>query len=374
MTRIANAEYRYSVYNPPTTPHDGRPGGHCNANSAYNPCHCRGGVQFSSQAQMLMRFMSMVGQLLGGPAGELLSAFGACGQNQGQMHPLSNAHPDFGQPRNPAMNTRMEGDCGGPPELNAPMHFRRTQGGPCGPSLNSRMMVRQMAEEARQRMEHFQSIQADLRRAKSGNCSHQPRRGAMNALQNLTGSAGGAATGALFGSIESSAPRAPRGKSTEMKAGQTMKAPNGSLVKWGKDGNVGIKYKDPNGKMRTVDVKNGMLSMDGGKPVKLENVGQILKLPNGDVIGLGNNPQGPEGKKLCRVVLADNADQISTDPADATNVYDIKMMQEKQTSTVSASYDSCGSFGGHGGSFHSKLDAWFTTTRNYQELDYNSVK
>ena len=115
-----------------------------------------------------------------------------------------------------------------------------------------------------------------------------------------------------------------------MKAGQTARGANGSLVKWGKDGNVTIDYKDPNGKAKNVSVKNGMISFDGGKPQKLENTGQLLKLPNGDVVGLGNNP-GPNGKNLVRVVVADNAKNIKTEPANATNVYDVDMMRKQQT-------------------------------------------
>jgi hypothetical protein len=315
--------------------------GQCNGCNAYNPAQNNSGIQLSSKAQMLMRFMGMMGQLMGGPFGELMSGLGVGGpgaQNQGQMQPFSNNHPGFGQPRNG--------------------------------------------------MSPGNNLQQALNRAtRPGNYNPAPRRGAFNAMNSLLGPRPGSLSRVAkraTASMNANAPQAPRGKATEMKAGQTMKAPNGSLVSWGKNGNVGIKYKDPNGQMRTVDVKDGMLRMDGGKPMKLENVGQLLKLPNGDVIGLGNNPQGPKGKQLCRVVMADNADQIKTDPASATNIYDIKNMQHTQTSVVPTRYDlnfNSSSYNGYNGNYQSNnLSASvttgtpITTSHTYQELLYNSVK
>lgn len=127
------------------------------------------------------------------------------------------------------------------------------------------------------------------------------------------------------------AAQATRGQARELKAGETVRGANGSLVRWGQDGNVDITYKDQNGQNKNINVKNGMISFDGGKPRKLENTGQLLKLPNGDVVGLGNNPQA-QGQKLCRVVMADNVDQVKTEPASATNIYDVSEMQRRQTS------------------------------------------
>lgn len=335
--------------------------GYCNGSNAYNPCQNNGGIQLSSKAQALMTFMGMMGQLIGGPFGEMMSALGVGGldgQNQGQMHPFSNAHPGFGEPR--------DRTCRGSQRPNGLADF--------------------LHQRSCENMDRgFMPLQRSLARA---NGLSQARNRARNALQGLTGQKSGGVSGAAGNvanrALEASAPQAPRGKATEMKAGQTMKAPNGSLVSWGKDGQVGIKYKDPNGQMKNIDIKDGMLRLDGGKPVKLENVGQILKLPNGDVIGLGNNPQGPEGKKLCRVVLADNPDQIKTDPASATNVYDIKNMLHTQNAIVPTRYDvnfNSSSYDGQCGHFHSNsFNASVTTgtpivtSHTVQELHYHGVR
>ena len=140
-----------------------------------------------------------------------------------------------------------------------------------------------------------------------------------------------------FGTVRSAidgknaSPAAP-GQARELKSGETVRGANGSLVKWSKDGNLDITYKDRNGRNKNINVKNGMIRIDGGRPRKLENTGQLLKLPNGDVVGLGNNPQA-KGQKLCRVVMADGVNQIKTEPASATNVYDIGEMERKQTRT-----------------------------------------
>lgn len=134
-------------------------------------------------------------------------------------------------------------------------------------------------------------------------------------------------------SIETVAP----GQVKEMKAGETVRGSHGSVTTWNKDGRVTTDYQDPNGKLRHIEVKDGMISFDGGKPQKLENVGQLLKLPNGDVIGLGNNP-GPNGKQLVRVVVADDVNKIKTEPASATNIYDVNMMQQQQTRMEGGGY------------------------------------
>jgi hypothetical protein len=126
------------------------------------------------------------------------------------------------------------------------------------------------------------------------------------------------------------APQAAHGQARELKAGETVRGANGSLVRWGQDGNVDITYKDSNGQNKNIKVKDGMMSIDGGKPRKLGNTGQLLKLPNGDVVGLGNNPQA-QGQKLCRVVMADNVDQVKCEPASATNIYDIAEIERQQT-------------------------------------------
>jgi hypothetical protein len=171
------------------------------------------------------------------------------------------------------------------------------------------------------------------------NMLQSPGRGAMNGRaggQMLTGSpgfgqgrrAGGARRRPAVDGRNASP--AKRGQAREMKAGETVRGANGSLVKWGKDGNVDITYKDKNGQNKNINVKNGMMSVDGGKPSKLGNTGQLLKLPNGDVVGLGNNPQA-KGQKLCRVVMADNVDQVKCEPASATNIYDIAEMDRQQT-------------------------------------------
>lgn len=128
----------------------------------------------------------------------------------------------------------------------------------------------------------------------------------------------------------SSAAPVGKGQVREMKPGETVRGANGTLLKWGQGGNVEMSYKDRNGQDKHVSVKDGMISFDGGQPQKLENVGQLLKLPNGDVVGIGNNPQA-QGQKLVRVVMADNPQAIACEPANATNVYEIEAMQRKHT-------------------------------------------
>lgn len=130
---------------------------------------------------------------------------------------------------------------------------------------------------------------------------------------------------------ESNAPKVAAGEVKELKAGEEVRGANGTVLKWGQDGNVDIRYKDQNGQEKTINVKDGMITMDGGRPQKLENVGQLLKLPNGDVVGVGNNPRDGGGKELCRVVMADNADKVKCEPANATNVYDIRELEHRRT-------------------------------------------
>ena len=123
-----------------------------------------------------------------------------------------------------------------------------------------------------------------------------------------------------------------KGQTKELKEGETVRGANGTQLTWGQGDNVDVKYKDRNGQTKTISVKDGMISFDGGKPQKLENTGQMLKLPNGDVIGLGNQNTGNGGKDLCRVVMADNPDKIACHPPQATNIYDVEQMEHRQTS------------------------------------------
>lgn len=122
-----------------------------------------------------------------------------------------------------------------------------------------------------------------------------------------------------------------RGQIQELKEGETVRGANGTQLTWGKGDNVDIKYKDRSGQTKTISVKDGMISFDGGKPQKLENTGQLLKLPNGDVVGLGNQSTNGGGKDLCRVVMADSADKIACNPPQATNIYDVEQMEHHQT-------------------------------------------
>ena len=272
-----------------TTSYGPGPSGYCNGSSAYNPANMNSGINLSSKGQMLMCLMSVMNQLTNGAFGDMMNSLGIGSQGhrqcQNPMNPCSN--PGFGQNR----------ECG---------------------NGNNQSMEQQWNE-----FNHFRKMQHRQRMAQAG----VPRRGGRQMATDR-------AKMAAFKAQSANTPQAPKGQATEMKAGQTTKAPNGSLVTWGKDGKVDIKYKDANGQLRTIDVKDGMMRMDGGKPVKLENTGQLLKLPNGDVVGLGNNPQGPEGQKLCRVVLADNVDQVKCDPASATNIYDVKNMEHTHRGIV----------------------------------------
>lgn len=140
------------------------------------------------------------------------------------------------------------------------------------------------------------------------------------------------------------------GQVKELKAGETTRGANGTLLKWGEGGNVDMSYKDQNGQTKNVQVKNGMISFDGGAPQKLENVGQLLKLPNGDVVGIGNNPNSGNGNPV-RVVMADKVENVKTEPASATNIYQVDEMQRRQTTMEGGGV----SLNVNAGSFHSQF-------------------
>lgn len=143
---------------------------------------------------------------------------------------------------------------------------------------------------------------------------------------------GGARSGANVGGMQMNpnAPRVAPGQVKEMKAGETVRGANGSQVNWGEDGSVNIGYKGKDGKLKRIHVKDGMMSLDGGKPVKLENTGQFLKLPNGDVVGIGNTQHNGK-KQMVRVAVSDGTAQVPTSPPRASNIYDISQMEHKQT-------------------------------------------
>ena len=128
------------------------------------------------------------------------------------------------------------------------------------------------------------------------------------------------------------APKVAAGQTKELKEGETVRGANGTLLTWGQGDNVDVKYKDKNGQTKTISVKDGMISFDGGTPKKLENTGQLLRLPNGDVIGLGNQQTANGGKDLCRVVMADNTDKVACSPPSATNIYDVEQLERRYTS------------------------------------------
>ena len=271
-----------------TTSYGPGPSGYCNGSSAYNPANMNSGINLSSKAQILMGFMQMMGQLIGGPFGEVMSSLGIGPQGQGQcqnqMNPFQN--PGFGRSR--------------------------------GCENGGQSMEQQWND-----FNQFRQMQHGQRMAQAG----VPRRGARQMATDR-------ANMAAFKAQSANAPQAPKGQATEMQAGQTMKAPNGSLVTRHKDGRITAKSLDPTtGQLRNYDIsKDGMLRIDGGKPMKLENTGQLIKLPNGDVIGRGTNPQAPKGQQVCRVVLAIlNAER---DAAGATNVYEAKDMEHTHRGVI----------------------------------------
>lgn len=126
--------------------------------------------------------------------------------------------------------------------------------------------------------------------------------------------------------------RVAKGETKELKEGETVRGANGTQLTWGQGDNVDVKYKDKNGQTKSISVKDGMISFDGGTPRKLENTGQLLKLPNGDVVGLGNQNDNKGGKDLCRVVMADSADKVVCQPDNATNIYDVEELERRYTS------------------------------------------
>lgn len=165
----------------------------------------------------------------------------------------------------------------------------------------------------------------------NGQAAHGPA-GAVSACGGFGVARCGNSSGQSRQLDESRAPRVAAGQAKELKAGEEVRGANGTLLKWGKDGNVDISYKDQNSQVKTVRVKDGMISLDGGRLQKLENVGQLLKLPNGDVVGIGNNPSAGPGNQLCRVVMADSTDKVKCEPASATNIYDVSQLERRQTS------------------------------------------
>lgn len=126
------------------------------------------------------------------------------------------------------------------------------------------------------------------------------------------------------------APQVRPGEVKEMKAGQSSRGPNGSRVDWGQDGTVSITYRDKRGRQRQLEVKDGVLRLDGGRSVRLSNRGQILKLPNGDVVALGNAEMGGGRKKLGRVAVSDSAGGIPTDEAGKTNIFDVSSLERQE--------------------------------------------
>lgn len=188
--------------------------------------------------------------------------------------------------------------------------------------------------------------------------------------------AGRAAVGAL--------PQAKPGEVKEMKAGQVARGANGSVVKWGKDGLVDIGYKDRDGRPKNIQFKNGMISLDGGPPQKLDNTGQFLKLPNGDVVGLGHNPKQDGSKDLVRVALSDSVDNVPVNPKGASNVYQVGLNEFSETRNEGVGISlnlSQGSFSTpHGGaSFMNASISAFTgvpVTRNFSEqfLRFSGVR
>ena len=119
------------------------------------------------------------------------------------------------------------------------------------------------------------------------------------------------------------------GAVTNLQPGQATKGPNGTSVTRGKNGVVSIGFKDKCGCAKSLMVKDGQLSLDGGKTFqKLQNLGQILKLPNGDVVAIGNSEQGNGKKSLARVTVSDSVDAIRVDRPGKTNIYDVAEMAQ----------------------------------------------
>lgn len=115
----------------------------------------------------------------------------------------------------------------------------------------------------------------------------------------------------------------------DLQPGESTKGSNGTSVSRGKDGLVSIGFKDQCGCAKSLTVKDGQLSLDGGKTFqKLDNLGQILKLPNGDVVAIGNAEQANGQKNLSRVTVSDSVDAIQVDEPGKTNIYDVSEMNQ----------------------------------------------
>ena len=280
---------------------------YCNSNSAVG-----GGIQLSAKAQMMMSMLSMMNSLMSGGFGQMMNMLGGLPSQANQG----------GQMQNFSL-----GDAG----------FARFQ--------------KQNAAEAEQRSSQMKALASQMAAGRTNGSSQmqgmpicnpgfgQSRGACANQGANQTSSVNGA-----------NATQVAPGQVKELKAGETVRGANGTVLKWGENGNVDMSYQDKNGQTKNVQVKNGMISFDGGPPQKLENVGQILKLPNGDVVGIGNNPNSGDGKPV-RVVMADNVDNIKTEPASATNIYQVDEMQRRQTTMEGGGV----SVNMNAGSFHSSF-------------------
>lgn len=110
------------------------------------------------------------------------------------------------------------------------------------------------------------------------------------------------------------------GQVRDLKAGESVRGCNGTLLKRHKNGQVDISFRDKGGRERRLRIVGNEIWIEGKKsPRKLTNRGQILTLPNGDAIALGN-AVGPNGKKtLARVSLSDDGRNFRTFPPGKTD-------------------------------------------------------
>ncbi len=135
------------------------------------------------------------------------------------------------------------------------------------------------------------------------------------------------------------------GEVQELQPGQMATGANGTQVERGGDGVVRIAFTDKCGSPKRLLIQGDRISLDGGQTFRpMGNRGQILKLPNGDVVAIGNAERPGGSKVLSRVAITDSVDRVATDEAGKTNVYDVGEALRKESGPTKTAFSL--SFGG----------------------------
>ena len=154
------------------------------------------------------------------------------------------------------------------------------------------------------------------------------------------------------------------GETRELKAGEAVRGPNGSVVNWHNDGRVTANYTDKNGRQHKVEIQGDHMIVDGGEPQKLDKLGQIVKLPNGDVIARGRAEQPGGGRVTSRAAVSGSVDGIGVNPPGRTSVHQVDAHRSTETRNegayLSVNYseaDQCSPYG-HARSMNFSMSAF----------------